>query len=269
MSVEVTIIIPAYNGGRFIQETIQSATRQGLNSYEIIIGDDCSSDDTREKCQKMVQKYDNITYFRNESTLSEGANRNRCIARGSGEYIFPLDHDNILPDGLIAKLLQKAKDVYAEQNKHAMISPLVIQFFKDFSEQQTGLEFKALRWTYHNISYEDVLTCQKFCPSVSGHYLYHRSIYDTVGGYLEDVGSLDDLGYGIGTYAAGFRYLLLADTFYYHRIHSGSMWINEKKNLPQYWKNLFGHYGDYYTEGSLLKFKQQKLNLEDLENNHR
>ena len=263
MSVEVTIIIPAFNGGRFIQETIESATRQGLNSYEIIIGDDCSTDDTQTQCLKMVEKYDTISYFRNDKTLSEGANRNRCIVRGSGEFIFPLDHDNILPDGLLAKLLQKAKNVYSEQGKHAMISPQVIQFFKDFPNKQTGLDFKALRWTYHRISYEDVLTCQKFCPSVSGHYLYHRSIYEDVGGYLENVGSLDDLGYGIGTHVAGYRYALLDETFYYHRIHSGSMWINEKKNLPRYWKNLFAHYGDYYVEGELLKFKQQKLNSKE------
>lgn len=261
MELEISIIIPAYNSEKFIEETVTSALRQSLNSYEIIIGDDCSSDNTERISRQLADKHSLITYFRNERNLSEGGNRNRCIARAKGEFIFPLDHDNILPDGLLAKLLRVARAIHAKEGKHAMISPQIMQFFKDKLYGDVNWDFRRMRWIYHKLSYEDVLTCQQFCPSVSGHYLYHRSIYDAVGGYLEDVGSLDDLAFGIGTYVAGFRYVLAKNTFYYHRIHPGSMWVNESKNLSKNWQALFAHYGHYYSEGELLRFKQKKLNL--------
>jgi len=264
MNIELSVIIPAFNSEKFLLETVNSVINQNLVNFEIVIGDDCSSDRTQLICKELVKKYSFIKYFRNSKNLSEGANRNNCISLTKGEYIFPLDHDNILPSNLLNILLNKAKEIYQHEKKHYLVSPQIIKFFKDdfsnFKDDDPG----KMRWIYRKINYNDVLTCQQFCPSVSGHYLYHRSIYNKIGGYLEDVGSLDDLAYGVGAYVNGFRYLLVKDTFYYHRIHDGSMWVNEAKNLPVYWKKFFNHYNQYYTNGELLNFKESKLSLQTI-----
>ena len=66
----VSIIMPSYNTGRFIKETIESVLDQSYPAWELIIVDDCSTDNTDE----IVSKYDDdrIIYLKNKKTLQSG-----------------------------------------------------------------------------------------------------------------------------------------------------------------------------------------------------
>ena len=57
---DVTIIIPAYNEAKFIEQAIVSAVTQ---AQTVIISDNCSTDETREICTKLRKKFNNIVFY--------------------------------------------------------------------------------------------------------------------------------------------------------------------------------------------------------------
>jgi glycosyltransferase involved in cell wall biosynthesis len=92
----VSVIVPAYNAGRFIDETIASALAQTYQRREIIVVDDGSTDDTADR----VRRYPSIAYLR-QANAGVAAARNAGILASRGDYIALLDHDDVwLPEKL-------------------------------------------------------------------------------------------------------------------------------------------------------------------------
>ena len=87
-----SIIIPAYNHGKYIERSVQSALDQTYKNVEIIVADDGSTDDTFER---VAQFGDRINYIRKENT-GRGDNRNRALIESSGTYIQFLDADDYI-----------------------------------------------------------------------------------------------------------------------------------------------------------------------------
>ena len=65
----VSIIMPAYNSGEYIDEAIKSVLSQSYKNYELIIIDDCSRDSTFEILKYYSEKYNNIFYYKNRVNL--------------------------------------------------------------------------------------------------------------------------------------------------------------------------------------------------------
>ena len=98
----VSVVIPCYNQGKFIEDAIDSVLNQSYANYEIIIINDGSNDDSLSFINKATQKYntDKIKAFSKDNEGVAVA-RNVGIALSSGKYILPLDSDDrIHPDFL-------------------------------------------------------------------------------------------------------------------------------------------------------------------------
>jgi len=89
-----SIVIPSYNRGKFIGETISSLINQTFRDFEIIIIDDGSTDDTREVITQLHQKDVRVKYFYKENG-ERGAARNYGIDKAKGKYITFIDSDDI------------------------------------------------------------------------------------------------------------------------------------------------------------------------------
>ena len=71
----VSIIMPSYNTGRFIKETIESVLSQTYSNWELIIVDDCSTDDTDEVVKPYLSD-ERIKYLKNEKNSGAAVSRN-------------------------------------------------------------------------------------------------------------------------------------------------------------------------------------------------
>lgn len=94
MSDLVSIVMPSYNTGRFIKETIESVLAQSYRNWELIIVDDCSTDNTDE----MVNPYldDNrIRFIKNSTNSGAAVSRNRALREANGKWIAFLDSDDL------------------------------------------------------------------------------------------------------------------------------------------------------------------------------
>lgn len=96
--MKVSIILPTYNGSRFIARAIESVLNQSFQDYEFLIIDDGSSDNTREIIQKYSCKDKHISYFRQDTNRGVIKTLNHGLYLAKGEYISRIDDDDIWID---------------------------------------------------------------------------------------------------------------------------------------------------------------------------
>lgn len=99
----VSIVIPCYNYGKYINEAVDSVLKQTFQNFEIIIVESNSTDNSRSIIQKMTDKRI-IKLYRNENHLA-GDNRNYGINKANGKYICCLDPDDILKPTYLEKAI--------------------------------------------------------------------------------------------------------------------------------------------------------------------
>jgi len=90
----VSIITASYNSELFINETILSIQNQTFTNWELIITDDCSSDNTEGVIESFIKKDDRIRLYTLKSNQGSGAARNHSIKMAKGRYIAFCDSDD-------------------------------------------------------------------------------------------------------------------------------------------------------------------------------
>lgn len=90
----VSVIVPAYNSEKYIEETINSVLAQTYTNFEIIIVDDTSNDSTFELCKKLSESNKKIKIFRIEHSGRPSVPRNFGINKAQGKFIAFLDSDD-------------------------------------------------------------------------------------------------------------------------------------------------------------------------------
>jgi len=113
MSPEITVIVPAYNAEKYLADCLESVIRQSLNSWEILIADDGSSDRTGEIADGYASKDSRIKVIH---TARQGvsAARNACIDAAEGRYLAFVDADDILEPDYLKGLFDKAEESGAD-----------------------------------------------------------------------------------------------------------------------------------------------------------
>lgn len=97
----VSVIMPSYNCGKYIAQSIDSVIAQTVTDWEIQIVDDCSTDNTAEVLKSYLEKESNIHYCRLSQNQGPAAARTEAIRRATGKYIAFLDSDDLwMPDKL-------------------------------------------------------------------------------------------------------------------------------------------------------------------------
>ena len=94
--IKVSIIIPTYNHEKFIAKAIESAIKQKTNfNFEIVIGDDCSSDNNMAIIESYAQQYPNIiSFFSNTENKGVFQLVKRIYGKLKGEYFALLEGDD-------------------------------------------------------------------------------------------------------------------------------------------------------------------------------
>lgn len=99
----VSVIMPSWNTERFIAQSIESVIRQTYENWELVIVDDCSTDNTEEVVKGF--KDPRIKYFRNEKNSGAALTRNRALREAQGEWVAFLDSDDLWAPEKLEKML--------------------------------------------------------------------------------------------------------------------------------------------------------------------
>lgn len=97
----VSILMTVYNREEYIVEAIESVLANKYSNWELIITDDCSSDNSFEIANKYASKDQRIRLYKNEKNLGDYPNRNRAASYANGAYIVMVDSDDSMyPESL-------------------------------------------------------------------------------------------------------------------------------------------------------------------------
>ena len=91
----VSVIMPSYNCGRFVEESIRSVQAQTYQNWELLFVDDCSTDDTIARVMAMKEKDSRIKVFQNSQNSGAAVSRNSALRNARGRWIAFLDSDDL------------------------------------------------------------------------------------------------------------------------------------------------------------------------------
>lgn len=103
----VSVVIPAFRA-KYLQAALDSLLAQDFSDYEIVVGDDCPTDDVYDLFRKLIdeRKIENFRYYRNETRMTGGGNLSACIQKARGKYIKPLFDDDVLLPGVLSSFVR-------------------------------------------------------------------------------------------------------------------------------------------------------------------
>lgn len=194
----VSVVIPCYNYGRFIDDAIGSVLKQTYNDYEIIVVDDGSTDtSTIEKLHSI--KYDKVKVIFSENKGTSGA-RNLGISNAKGKYILTLDAD----DKISEHFLEKAVEIMQSQENISVVYPRVKYFGAKFWYQRNKKPY----------SFPDILIDTPMCCSS----LFKREEWEKVGGFDEGlVYGKEDYDFWLSIVALGGEVRAMDEVLYYRQ----------------------------------------------------
>jgi glycosyltransferase involved in cell wall biosynthesis len=106
----VSIGIPTYNGSARLHKPISSVWAQNYPNLEVIVSDNCSTDNTREVLESIAKEHPEIRYIRQEKNLTQIPNYEFLLKVAKGKYFMWLADDDFLEPGVIARAVEFMED---------------------------------------------------------------------------------------------------------------------------------------------------------------
>ena len=189
MTPDVSVIIPTFNRAQLLSRAIRSVLAQTYRSYEIIVIDDASPDNTTEVIQngfKRELEFGRLRYVKNETNLERTRSRNKGVSLAKGKYIAFLDDDDIwLADHLqtLINFLDQHQQVSCGFGKFIWLykdGSVEDKFIRDFPETRTG----------SGDHYKDMIFKGRMVASSC--VLLYKSVYEQLDGYREDLAKVNE-----------------------------------------------------------------------------
>ena len=107
----VSVVMPMYNAEKYLGESLDSVLAQTLQDYEVILVNDCSTDNSRRVAESYLPKFDGrLKLYDNVLNSKASGTRNRGLLLSRGEYIFFLDSDDLIKEDALEKMYGLAKE---------------------------------------------------------------------------------------------------------------------------------------------------------------
>lgn len=150
-NILISVVIPSYNRANKVGYTIDSIIAQKVNAdIEIVVGDDCSTDNAREVLLQYQEKYPNIIrLFFWEKNMGLGANWALCIKECRGKYICNCDNDDYWHNPNKLQLQLNYMESHPESNV------LITNHRKH--NRDTGIITEEVAYINHDISLQDAM----------------------------------------------------------------------------------------------------------------
>jgi len=242
--VTFSVLMPVYNGERFLREAIRSVLNQTFTDFEFLIIDDGSTD----KSEEIIHSYTDprIRYYKNSENLGISKTLNKGIDLATAEYIARMDSDDICyPDRL-----QKQYDFIQANPDGAFFTC----YAREITEQNEFISISRYnpQHYFHSITF----SCWIYHPTM----VYRKDAVVCIGKYTVPYSEDVELAWQI---TRKFKHYHLPAVLLDYRVNTQSLWLVTKKVeyknafLQQIRRNIIYYLG----EDSKIKLQDWKLEL--------
>lgn len=232
----VSIIVPCYNQGAYLKETLNSVLNQTFSDWECVVMDDGSTDNSKDVAQSFCSKDDRFHYFYQENQ-GLAISRNNAILNSCGHFILPLDADDLIHREYVAEavsVLQSRKEVK------------VVCCRAEYFGEKTG-EWMLPKFSMLGLLFQNCI----FCTA-----MFRREDYNQTKGYNPNMKyGYEDWDFWLSLLENGGEVYQLQKVYFYYRIKKESMLIDLRKRKERGFematKVLNNHpalYRRYYTD---------------------
>ncbi|MDD5454425.1 MAG: glycosyltransferase [Candidatus Ratteibacteria bacterium] len=213
----ISVIIPAYNRAKFLEEAVKSVLAQTYKNWELIIVDDGSTDDTSEVVKKFLDE--RIIYLHQDNKGASAA-RNKGILKAKGEYIAFLDSD----DMWLPQKLQKQLEVF---NK-SRFKPGVVYTGIQYMDYKGNLKKQRKLPAYRGNIFKKLL--RKNIAGIGSTMLVKKECFEKCGSFDENLPSRMDLDM-ILRISEHFTVDYVPEILALERIHEGRITADIEKKI--------------------------------------
>ena len=236
MQIKVSVVIPNYNGKEYLEDCLDALMRQDVRSFEIIVVDDASSDNSLEEMQKKYPENDafpRTRYIRHEINCGFCKSVNDGIDASKGDYVILLNNDTVAQSSFVRELYQAIR----VSDKIFSASAKMLSMQNPELMDDGGDYYCALGWAYaaaKNKPEKNYNKKKHIFASCGGAAIYRKDLLLSLGkfdenhfAYLEDV----DLGYRAKIYGYDNWYEPSAIVYHAGSAFSGSRYNEFKIKL--------------------------------------
>lgn len=224
---KVSIVLPVYNGEKYLARAIESILQQTYKNFELIIIDDCSTDESNRIAKSYAKLDARIRVYKNRENIKLPRSLNAGFRVATGELFTWTSDDNILKPETIEAMVHVFEEKPDVDFVYADIIPIDVH--------GNVKSRKCLNGEIEDIYVlNPVLAC----------FLYRRKIHERLKGYNPKLFLCEDYDFWVRTYENGFEMYHLKEKLYYYRVHDGSLTNKKQKEhailtLKLLLRNLF------------------------------
>ena len=201
----VSIVLPVYNGEKFLSTSIESCINQTYKNWELLIIDDGSSDRSEAIARKYAEKDKRISYYRNIENLKLPKTLNHGFRLAKGAYLTWTSDDNYYRPDAIKKMASTIKENEAD---FVFASCSIInESGNTVAINRAPVDYRHAIWDY---------------DLVGACFLYTRKVYETIGEYDPDMFLCEDYDYWLRIFAC-FNVEYIDEDLYAYRKHEGAL----------------------------------------------
>ncbi len=208
----VSVVMPVYNGEKYLAEAIESILAQTFSDFELIIVDDGSTDGSGEIIRSYEKRDKRIRTIEHESNLGEPFARNSGLAAATGEYITSMDCDDI---SLPRRLEKQAAflNVNPRIGAVGIDGHYVTEDLKPFRTYNVPTNSSMIAFNLLN----------RGAKLIFAAVMTRREYMEASGGFLESLRASDNEFYTRLIWKCGIRYGNVPEILYLYRKHEGSL----------------------------------------------
>lgn len=201
---KVSVIMPLYNVEKYLEKCVDSILNQTYTNFEIIMCDDCSSDNTLKKAYELAKKDCRIIVLENHENLKAAATRNKCIEHSTGKYVLIQDAD----DYSDKTRMEKEVNILENNPEFSFVSSAIYRF------NENGIWGEYNPWS-EKPKNKDFLWG---LPYVHPATMFRKDILDEVGGYkvAKDTARTEDFDLFLRLHIAGYKGINIMEKLCYY-----------------------------------------------------
>lgn len=209
----VTIVLPTRNRCRYLPDAVESCLAQTYRNLELIVVDDCSSDDTERLAKEFMKRDERVKYIRNDQNLRLPESLNAGFRAACGEYLTWTSDDNMYRANAIDVMVR-----YMECHPEAGM------VYAGFTSVDENLEFLS---EMRPGSRKSLLERS----AVGGCFLYRSSVREKVGDYSSEHELIEDFDYWLRI-SKHTNIHALQKGLYIYRFHSDTLTTAHSDKVP-------------------------------------
>lgn len=208
----ISIVLPTFNGSRYLDKAIQSCANQSYSNWELIIVDDASTDATPDIIAQYVVTDARIRSIRHEKNQELPAALNNGFSHAKGDYLTWTSDDNCYRPPALAEMLEFL-------TSHPKVD-IVYTDYTNIDEDD------------HLIQHTTVKTPEylAWCNPIGPCFLYRRAVHERLRGYTQDLFLVEDYDFWLRASIA-FELHPLHRDLYVYRHHGSSLTCCQSKRI--------------------------------------